>query len=253
MITCSRWIAWLVAGATLCGGVALAEGGAESDRYYELAESEAAFASALGAHRRGDHAAAERGYLDAIARDPAFVEAIVNLARVHIARGELTGAAGWLERAARGRPDYPGIDAARGLLALAEGDVALAVEALGRARSRLPRDVEVLSNLAAGLITQTRSREAIKLLDEVERLEPGRADTSFNLALAHDHMGDRPRAVHYYQRFLSTAGPADPQRAAVAERIEVLIAAGSPERGAPQIRLHSTTPVTTTRSVAKGG
>jgi len=232
----------------LCAGVAVAEEGRETARYRELVSSEAAFASAIAAHRRGDLDAAEHGYRKAISGDPAFVEAMVNLARVHIARHELSSAVMWLDRAEAQRPEYPGIDAARGLAALAAGETSAAIDDLSRARSRAPKDVEVLTNLAAALLEQDANREAVDVLEDVLRLDPHRPDTWFNLGLAYDRMGDTPRAEYHYQRYLGLAQTSDPQRARVMERIEVLANAG-----AQRSRSNSSSPATSTRTVATGG
>lgn len=253
MMSCRKLTIVVGCCLALCAASVAAAEGSEATRYQELTRSDAAFASAVGAHRRGDLDAAERGYRDAIAKDGDFVEALVNLARVYIERRELSEAAAWLDRAEARHPEYPGIAAVRGLLALQAGDAAGAIGELSQARSVTPRDVEVLTNLAAALLMQETNREAIEILEEVRQLDPHRADASFNLGLAYDQEGDTPRAIHHYKRYVGMARRDDPQRGRVMERIEVLAAAGAPEPGRPRIELHSSSPATSTRAIAKGG
>lgn len=253
MTSCSRVKTIVATCLVVCGAAASAEQRSEAGRYQELAKSDAVFASAVGAHRRGDLDAAERGYRDAIAKDGDFVEAIVNLARVYIERRELSKAAAWLDKAEARHREYPGITAVRGLLALQSGDAAGAIGALSQARSVTPRDVEVLTNLAAALLMQDTNREAIEILEEVKQLDPHRPDASFNLGLAYDQEGDTPRAIHHYKRYVGMARRDDPQRGHVMERIQVLTSAGTPEPGRPRIELHSSSPATSTRAIAKGG
>jgi len=197
----------------------------EQIRFAKLNESEAAFNGALAAHRRGDLDSARKQYEAAIEKDTSFVEAMVNLSRLHIERAELSEAASWLDRAEAMRSEYPELSVVRGLLALRDGRIAEAVESLSRARATQPRNVEILTNLAAGLIAQGRRRESIEILVEAHHLDPNRAGTVFNLGLAYDRAGDFTRATHHYTHFLQLAPRLEPDRAAVESRLTELVAA----------------------------
>jgi Flp pilus assembly protein TadD len=164
---------------------------------------------------------------------------MVNLARVQIARGELELASSWLDRAAAQRPEYPAIEATRGLLAFAGGNAAAAVDELAKARAAAPGDAEVLSNLAAALLLQGRARDAVELLREVHRLEPSNAVAAYNLGLAYDHSGDSARAVHYYGRYLRLAEPTAARRAGVEQRLRLIDQYRAQLPAAPRIELHS--------------
>lgn len=197
----------------------------ESKQLQTLVASEGEFTRALAAHRRGDLKAAADAYQAAILHDPEFVEAMTNLARVEVARGRLEDAAEWIDRAEALRQDYPGVHAARGLLALERGDAALAVNALSEARARTPEDVEVLVNLGAALLERGFAREAIEVSQQAQRLDSRRAAPLFNLGLAHDRVGESEAAEYHYRRFLDQCPADDPARSDVEARLTELAAA----------------------------
>ncbi|MEM7410913.1 MAG: tetratricopeptide repeat protein [Myxococcota bacterium] len=194
----------------------------ERVRLDSLERSEADFKLGVAAQRRGHLDAAAEAYAKAVERDPSFVEAMVNLARVRAAEGRFDQADEWLDRASLVRDDYPDIAAARGLVALGRGDAKLAVSELTRARVVEPDDVEVLINLGAALIEAGLWLEAIGHLDRAARLDTTRSAAVLNLALAHDHRGDAARAAFHYRRYLDLVSPGDPEREAVEARLERL-------------------------------
>jgi len=205
-----------------------AAGPNEAERLRTLEASEAAFTRAVAAHRRGDLERARAGYREAVSHDPRFVEALVNLARIAVATGELAGAAALLDRAEEARPHYPEIEAVRGLLAFEDGNPAAAVDELSQAVDALPDDLEVLNNLGASLVSQGRVEEAIRVLDRARRLDPTRPTPVFNLALAYDRAGDHVRAGHYYARYLQLSGRRGAMRGPVEARLAVLQGRAAP-------------------------
>jgi Flp pilus assembly protein TadD len=219
-----------------CAATALAcalAGAARSDERRELAAyraSEQQFLAALAADRRGLAGDARAGYERALALDPAFAEAAVNLARLALAHGELDGAESWLARAEAARPDYPRIAATRGLVALARGEVSRALDALSLAQRALPEDSEIAVNLAAALIRRERFADARAVLTAILRIQPDSSDAHYNLALAADGAGDRDAARFAYQRFLALSSFADPAREGVQQRLSEL-AASDPAAG----------------------
>ena len=223
---------------------------AERERLDQLERSEADFQLGLEAQRRGRLPAARTAYQAALERDEGFVEAMANLARVHAALGELDEAERWLARAAVVRPGYPGVSAARGLVALARDDVDLAIEELTRARVQTPDDVEVLTNLGAALIRAGLWQEAIEHLDRAQRLDPHRGTPSLNLALAHEGAGDTTRAVFHYRRYLQLARASDPLRPDVEARLRVL--AGQPTHSPSDTNGLEPTSATETASTQQG-
>jgi Flp pilus assembly protein TadD len=212
------------------GGLVLAcalAGAARGDERRDLAAyraSEQQFLVALAAERRGLAEDARAGYERALALDPAFAEAALNLARLALAAGELDRAESWLARAEAARPDYPRILATRGLLALTAGDAARALELLTLARRALPDDPELAVNLGAALIQRERFAEARAVLGAALRARPDSSDAHYNLALAADGAGDRDAARFAYQRFLALSSFSDPARVGVQQRLAELAA-----------------------------
>ena len=223
----------------------------ENVRLGTLERSAADFKLGVAAQRRGHLEAAAEAYEAAIERDATYVEAMVNLARVRTAEGRFGEADAWLDRAEGVRDDYPDITAARGLVALRRGVPLLAVSELTRARAMQPDDVEVLINLGAALIEAGLWLEAIEHLDRATRLDPTRNAAALNLALAHDHRGDRARAVFHYRRYLDLTSPEEPGRTAVADRLSLL----SNEKAEPKpttLGANETTPPENTTTTTAG-
>lgn len=250
---CSHRVCASLALVSMLGALAAtpvaAKSNRESKRLQLLVASESEFTRAVAAQRRGDLTLAATTYETAIEHDPEFVEAMTNLARVEVARGRLEAATEWLDRAQGLRRDYPGVHAARGLLALARGDAALAIDELGEARTRTPDDVEVLVNLGAALLERGFAREAIEVSRDAQRLDAGHAANSFNLGLAHDRVGETGTAEHHYRQFLSLCRADDPARLLVEERLTELAAFDASE---PRSSTHVHSKVGP-RAVAPGG
>lgn len=202
-------------------------GGARADERRDLESYRASaeiFATAVAAERRSLFDEARDGYAQAIARDPDFVEAILNLARLEIARGELAAAEAGIERAERIRSDYPKVAATRGLLAMARGDLAGALDAFSRAHRLAPEDAEVAVNLSAVLIQRGRPDEARKILETLLRVHPDQCEAFYNLALANDLSGRTDAAIFAYRRFLGLAALDDLARVDVQRRLEAIAA-----------------------------
>ncbi len=214
----------------LCGALLSAVGDARANERRDLAtyrESADLFASSAAAERRGLLDEARAGYTKAVARDPDFIEAIVNLARLEIASGEFAAAEGRIERAEQIRSDYPMVAATRGLLELSRGDLPAALDALSRAHRLAPEDVEVAVNLSAVLIQRSRLVEARKVLGALLREHPDHSEALYNLALSDDLSGRLDEANLGYRRFLSLAAVDDPAREGVQVRLEAIAASGN--------------------------
>jgi cytochrome c-type biogenesis protein CcmH/NrfG len=188
------------------------------------------FEAGVASEERGLSAEARAAYERALADDPEFVEALVNLARLELAAGDLVASERWLARAEALRGDYPRSAATRGLLALAQGDAAHGLQALTRAHRLAPDDAEIAVDLAAVLVGRGRLAEARALLLELLRTQPDHVDALYNLALAHDLAGDHDAARLGYERFLALARAQDPDREAVRGRLEQLSAGLPPSR-----------------------
>jgi putative thioredoxin len=120
----------------------------------------AAAAMAAGLY---DQAAA--AYRELLAAEPAHGEALVGLARVALAHGDLSAAQGWIDRVPTGSPAYDAAQRLRGMLGFAEdaGDPA----ALQRRVEADPKDVAAWYALGATLALQNRIDEAFAAFLEV--------------------------------------------------------------------------------------
>jgi Flp pilus assembly protein TadD len=212
--------------------------GAPGSGAKELADYEksgAAFEEGRALSERKLDRAAIQAYEEAIRRDPAFVEAMVNVARLHLRQGEPEAASRWLDLAMRVEPRYPALHSVRGLVALEHGELQDALAAFGRARALSPEDVEILANLGATLLRLGVLGEARTVLEQALRLEPARPEAVLNLALVFDQRGDAARATFLYRRFLGLVPTADPDREPVERRVGELtphvlkMRAGEPE------------------------
>ncbi|NNL87299.1 MAG: tetratricopeptide repeat protein, partial [Myxococcales bacterium] len=206
----------------ICAGATSAGAEDEAIQFDKIRASESDFAAALAAHRRGDWKKAAALYEMAIQREPEFVEAMVNLARVLLERGEGGAATEWLDRAQGVRPDYPGTVSVRGTEALRSGRTQDAIEVLSRARHRAQNDPEVLINLGAALSESGLHAEAIAVLARATRAAPRDSAAAFNAALAYDRGGRSVEALHHYRKFLALSAEGDVDRQAVRDRIDRL-------------------------------
>ena len=214
-----RGIAGLISAGVLLFGAAGPTRAGELSNYER---SGASFEEGLALSERGFDEGAIKAYEQAIQLDPAFVEAMVNLARVHVARGELERASTWLDRAVRVESGYPDVHTVRGLVFLAEGRLQNALATFGRARELAPEDVEVLTNLGATLLRLGVLDEARTILEQAFRLDPARPEAALDLALLWDRRGDSARAAFLYRRFLGLVPTDDPGRERVEKRVAAL-------------------------------
>jgi tetratricopeptide (TPR) repeat protein len=215
-----RWrITWLIA---ITAALIAAAPRSRAEKLTDYERSGSSFQQALALTERGLGGSAIKLYEEAIRLDPAFVEAMVNLARLHLEKGKLQQASTWLDRAARVRPDYPDLYRVRGLIALAEERLQDALAAFGRARRLAPENVEVLTNLGATLVELGILGEARTVLEQAFRRGPARPEVALNLGIVWDRRGDPARAVYLYRRFLGLVTTDDPDRKLVEDRIAAL-------------------------------
>ncbi len=130
------------------------------------AEAHRAFEQGLAAEEK-DPAAAKRAYRRALARDPDFVDAYVNLARLVHESGR------------------------------AKEAVALYHEALRRS----PDDAEIHYNIALALEDVAGAKAAVAHYERAIALEPGFADAHWNLAGLCEATGRKAEALRHYREY----------------------------------------------------
>lgn len=220
----------MLARSTLAAGCALLSlsllfagvGAADSATLDSYERSASAFADGLAFAERGLDDEASRSYQEAIALDPGFVEAMVNLARIRLRLGDAPQAREWLDRALRLAPGYPATYAVRGLESRERGDLQEALRAFARARTLDPENAEVLANLGATLFELGFDEEACAVLEQARRRAPARPEPVLTLALIWEARGDRGRAAFFYRQFLGLVGADDRSRAIAETRLREL-------------------------------
>ena len=180
-------------------------------------------ATGYDALRRGDVAEARRAYTAALATDASNVDALLGLATIEGRAGRIASAAAHYRRALQLDPQNA--TAVAGLAALADWSRPDVVEAQLRADlSRAPQSAALHSALGTLYASQGRWAEAQSAYFEAHRLEPRSPDTSYNLAVSLDQLGQARLAREYYARALeasrSQASQFDP--AAVSRRLAEL-------------------------------
>lgn len=201
---------------------------ASGERFQAFERSARLFEAARVEYQYRDFEAAVALYEEAIALDPGFVEAMVNLAFTHAAAGRTDEARRWAARATAIRDDYPGTWALLGWLSLESGDAARAVDGLSRARALEPDDPRILSNLGVALHRAGHHKGARHALRRALRSSPEDPDAWLTLALAEEAMGDREAAVSAWRRFVASAPLAHPSAGIARARIRFLSMGGAP-------------------------
>jgi predicted CXXCH cytochrome family protein len=179
----------------------------------ELLASEAASAErpeaalSIGAFEadRGNFAAAEAAYQRALALDPTFVPAMVNLADLYRAEGRDGEAEPVLNQAIAASPDYAPARFALGLLLARRHDMADALAALQKAVELVPEDARYLYVYAVGLNSVGRAQDALAVLKQAHARHPADTDILTALATISRDTGDKSAALAYAAELVRVA------------------------------------------------
>jgi Tfp pilus assembly protein PilF len=180
-------------------------------------------ASGYEALRRGDLAAARRGYEAALASDPTSVDAYLGMATLAARSANRAAAADYYRHALD--LDPRNTTALAGLAALADFSRPEALEAQLRSElARAPESAALQFTLGNLYAAQARWTEAQAAYFEAHRLDPGSADVAHNLAVSLDQLGQERLAAEFYRRALEAARGRSAQfdQAAVARRLAEL-------------------------------
>ena len=155
--------------------------------------------------RNGNLEAARRSYAAALGNDPANVDAQLGLATAEALAGNGALAALHYRQALETDPRNP--TALAGLAALARDARPEAVEAQLRAEiARAPDSAALHAALGDLYAARARWSDAQAEFFEAHRLDPGNADTTYNLAVSLDHLGQAQVAAGFYRKALEGAG-----------------------------------------------
>jgi tetratricopeptide (TPR) repeat protein len=154
--------------------------------------------------RSGNLAQARRSYQSAVAADAGNVDAQLGLATVEARMGDRSAAA--LHYRKTLEVDPRNATAIAGLASLADFARPETLEQqLREDLARYPQSAALHFALGNVYAAQSRWREAQGEFFEAHRLEPGGADTLFNLAVSLDNMGQGKLAADYYARALEAS------------------------------------------------
>jgi tetratricopeptide (TPR) repeat protein len=154
---------------------------------------------------------AETAYRQAIAIDPRFVPAYVNLAELARGKGDTASEEKLLRQVVDAAPDSASANFAVGLFEVRRKRYAAALGYLNRAATLGPESARFSYVYAVALETTGQRVKAISVLDAVQQRHPWNRDVLFALASYLAVAGDRERALDFITKLIE-AHPRD-QRA----------------------------------------
>jgi Flp pilus assembly protein TadD len=190
-------------------------------------EFENTMSNGVSSYRGGDYNGAELAFRTILASEPRNVAALVGLAKVHQARGNIRLAVSTLLKAADYGPNDPVVVSE--LVAL-QGSSGSANISPGRIRELASRTSDnkvraklmfILGNKQA---QEKRWQMARLSFTEANILNPENPDIAYNLAVVLDYLGDQRRAVTMYRAALRSAliEPSSFDQSAAEERLAAL-------------------------------
>jgi len=165
---------------------------------------------------RLDEAAAH--YRRALAIDPDYAEAHLNLADTLISSGTPGEALPHLQRTVELDPSRAQAWNVLGLLLMQRGRLDDALEHFGTALELRPDDARTLNNRALALAQSGRPGEASADLQRALAIDPGYAKAHYNLAVLREGQGRRDEAIRHLLDVLAL----DPDHADAANRLKAL-------------------------------
>ena len=151
---------------------------------------------------QGRFAEAAREYQAALAVNPDYVAAHINLGAVLMVQGQADEAIDHLRAAARLDPDSAGAHYNLGIAFGYQGQLAESARHYREAIRSEPNYAEAHNNLGQVLSAQGRLADAIQHLREAGRLMPDSADIRNNLGAALWRQGNLEAAISYFRRAL---------------------------------------------------
>ncbi len=165
----------------------------------------------------GTPAGAIAAYEAALALDPAFTLARINLARAHAMAGEYDAADRGLAELRAREPLAEGLAEALGEVALARGDREAAIAHYLAAAERDPLDPALLVRAGELELALGRADAAIGHLEEALDLDPGHAEALELLGGAYRNDGDLAAAERLFQDWADYVPTSAPAHLALAE------------------------------------
>jgi len=167
------------------------------------AAAEAAYHGGVAATLAGDFEEAVSQYGQALTADPEMLPALLDMATIHIERGDLVAAEQTARRAAELAPDSPSVHGLLGRIALGAGDVQKAAEAFDTALAIDPEFLPALRLTAGLLATAGQCDVAIGYYEAAIASAPADADLHRALGDCRRRLGDDGGAEAAYRRAVS--------------------------------------------------
>jgi putative PEP-CTERM system TPR-repeat lipoprotein len=162
--------------------------------------------------KRNDLPAAREHFTKALALQPSFAIAAVDMAQAYRLEKRVDDARAALDRFLDKNPTNITGLMARAEIEVAEGKSDVAIEFLERARSSDPQAVQPRLNLVSAYIQRNDPAKAVAIARELETIAPGDARCIAALAEAQLANKDRDTAIRTYQRLIEmTDGAPEPQ------------------------------------------
>jgi len=168
---------------------------------------------------RGDYAAAENAYRDALALDPGFIGALVNLADLYRRQQRDGEAEKLLLTAAEQAPDNADVQHALGLLYVRIQNQDAALAAFERAARLRPADPRLSYVYSIALNSYGRGAEAVDVLRNAITLHPRDPTLLMTLATLYRDQGETDAALQIAER-LVTLNPQDAQARALFDSLQ---------------------------------
>ncbi len=176
----------------------------------------AGLAEALLASGRYDEARSL--LIEALRIESENTRALALLGPIYGRAGELPLAAKTLEKAIALGETSPEIRRNLALVYMQQGKLQRAVAELEKASKDAPSDASIWFSLGNAYLRGRNGGRAAQAFEKALALRPDWPEATFNLALAYQSGGQREKAADTYRRFLSSAGSADPEKRAEAEK-----------------------------------
>ena len=167
---------------------------------------------------QGKVAMARKAYQQALALDPAFVPAYVNLADLYRALGSDTEAEETLRAGLGQAPDSAALHHALGLLKVRQKQPQQAIEALRKAAVLAPDNARYAYVYALALNGQGDRDEALAVLTKANRTSPADRDILIALVTINRDAGNSASAASF-ARALQERWPSDPQAEALIKEL----------------------------------
>ena len=155
----------------------------------------------IGLLLQGDIKGAEYAFKKTTEAEPEYADGWLNIARALIQEGETDAAKPYIAEALKRDPTLGRIYYFRALIEKADGDYDAALVSLDATIARYPRDRVVLNQKARILFLQRKYQDALKVLDQVNLIDPEDLQLHYTAMLAQRGLGNLEAATREEKLF----------------------------------------------------